>query len=140
MTIYIHISTARNSLNNVSIDQKFFSYRMSELSVKFGPVGFKNFRVKVGTVHSNQAPDTYIQTLNVTECIIHPHYDHDKKPVNDLALLKLQYPAKLNQRVKIARIAEKRNRLGEHCVLAGWGEDTQRKLPERLQEVSARYV
>ena len=114
------------------------------MSRDYGPVGIKNFRVKIGTVYHNQDPDIYSQTLNVSECILHPHYDRGRL-LNDIALLKLQDPATLNARVKIARIAEKRNRVGEHCVLAGWGmlslgEVSWDKLPERLQEVSVSYV
>ena len=102
-------------------------------------LGIEDYRVQIGTVHLNQDPDTYSQTLSVADYVSHPDYD----PVtfdNDIALLKLQNPATLNQRVKIARIAEKGYHVGEHCVVAGWGKDSTGNYPEWLQEVSVRYV
>ena len=99
-----------------------------------------NFRVKIGTVDLNQHPDIYTQTLSVADYAIHPDYKLGKNQNDilnnaDIALLELQDPATLNQRVKIARIAEKRDRVGEHCVLAGWGSDSKGQSPEWLQEV-----
>ena len=99
----------------------------------------KNFRVKIGTVHVNQHPDIYSQTLSVAEYVVHPDYKRSGL-YNDIALIKLQNPATLNKRVKIARITEKSHGVGEHCVLAGWGLDSTGKSTERLQEVSVRYV
>ena len=101
-------------------------------------IGIENYRVKVGTVHLLQDPENYDQTRNVADYVIHPDYVTYKR--NDLALLKLKYPVTLNARVKIARIAEKSYLVGEHCVLAGWGEGSKGQYPERLQEVSFRYV
>ena len=93
-------------------------------------LGIENFRVKIGTVHVNQDQEDYDETLSVDKYVFHPHWQSE-----DIALLKLQHPATLNQRVNIARIAEKRDRVGEHCVLAGWGRDSKGQSPEWLQEV-----
>ena len=54
----------------------------------------------------------------------------------DLGLIRLDYPVKLNNKVKIARLAEKGTSFSDRdCVLAGWGS-----YPDRLQEVSVSYV
>ena len=83
------------------------------------------------------------QYVKAADVIPHPDYVYDKTKglPNDIALIELSTPAKLNKNVQIASLAEKgADFVGEECKLAGWGKNSRGDSPDMLHEVSVSYV
>ncbi|KAG2465774.1 MCPT3 protease, partial [Polypterus senegalus] len=82
----------------------------------------KSMIVKLG-VHRLSKPMKAWQVIKVKEVFTHPKYT--LKPMrNDIMLLKLASPAKLNQNVSLLALAERKDkdeRTGMSCFILGWG-------------------
>ena len=83
------------------------------------------------------------QYVKAADVIPHPDYVYDKTKglPNDIALIELSTPAKLNKDVQIASLAEKEvDFVGHECVLSGWGSNSTGHSQHMLHEVSVSYV
>ncbi|XP_028657267.2 granzyme B(G,H)-like isoform X1 [Erpetoichthys calabaricus] len=82
----------------------------------------KSMIVKLG-VHRLSKPMQAWQVIKVKETFTHPKYT--LKPMrNDIMLLKLASPAKLNRNVSLLPLSERKDkdeRTGMSCFIAGWG-------------------
>jgi len=83
--------------------------------------GSKNYYVTLGEHDTEKAEGTE-QFLDVTEVNLHRGYIQWKNE-NDVAVLKLKHPVKLNKYVKLACLPSKGDdaKQGTSCVAAGWG-------------------
>ncbi|XP_066304145.1 trypsin-like isoform X2 [Branchiostoma lanceolatum] len=83
--------------------------------------------------HSIQTEESYEQRIELAEVIFHDDYDPKTKR-NDIALLRLAEPARLNQRVSPACLPEEDVNVGSGstCVVTGWGDTEE---PETQYDV-----
>ena len=99
----------------------------------------------MGTLNRTHRPTSNVNTQEVkaADAKLHPCFIKEdiKGYPNDIALIKLSTPAKLNNNVKIASLAERRAKfLDQECVLSGWGRTFDSRHPHMLHEVSVSYV
>uniref|UniRef100_A0A3Q2ZUS0 trypsin n=1 Tax=Kryptolebias marmoratus TaxID=37003 RepID=A0A3Q2ZUS0_KRYMA len=82
----------------------------------------KTVQLGVHSIKNMEQEKKYRQVLNVESRFEHPEYDcHSNE--NDLRLLKLEKPAKLNKWVKVLKVNDfvKDPKGGSVCLVAGWG-------------------
>ncbi|XP_019619961.1 PREDICTED: cubilin-like [Branchiostoma belcheri] len=85
------------------------------------------YTVVLGMHHKIGISDSTEQRFSLEQVIIHEQYQSSPVPNRDIALLKLNQPATLNQYVRTACLpdgAEDEPAAGTTCVITGWG-DTQ---------------
>ncbi|XP_075198924.1 granzyme A-like [Anomaloglossus baeobatrachus] len=83
------------------------------------------------------------QKLRIKRGIKHPCYEKDLR-INDLQLLELEKPAKLNKIVALLQLPKREENItaGKICSAAGWGQTSlkRRTLSDVLQEVNLAIV
>jgi len=83
------------------------------------------------------------QDFKVSKIISHPSYHSPKRYSHDIALLKLERPARLGRYVNLACLPQSVNAPvdGEKCWITGWGRlASGGATPELLQQVSVPVV
>ncbi|KAK0069913.1 transmembrane protease serine 11G [Biomphalaria pfeifferi] len=112
-----------------------------------------NVRVSVGVLNMFGPPNQYEQTIYVSKIYRHESIKDDQFEVlgsHNIAVLTLITPAKLNQNVQIASLAENVSKYLEtyetmemepRCKMSGWGyKDRRNVVPNTLQKASTRIV
>lgn len=98
--------------------------------------------VRLGA-HSRVSEVNTEQDFGVTKVITHPQYNRPKSLSHDIALLKLDKPARLDSYVNIACLPETIEAPveGKHCWFTGWGTlSSGGATPDDLQQVSVPIV
>jgi hypothetical protein len=83
------------------------------------------------------------EQIPVKRFISHPKWNFGAMFDNDIAVLELEYPAKLGQEVTPICLPQKSVCFteGTPCVVTGWGMLTERGgFPDRLQEVAVKLI
>lgn len=64
----------------------------------------------------------------VDKIVLHPHFNNDSL-INDIALLKLQYPAKQSPHIDVVCVPKEGTELPyqSKCVITGWGRKSEGK-------------
>lgn len=89
-----------------------------------------------------RAEDEGVQVINVVEFIPHPDYE---RPYNDIAVLKLETPAKNPQLIAMNTNPDFPSETGTPLRALGWGSitngvDEPFEFPNILQQVTVQYV
>ncbi|XP_068961813.1 granzyme B(G,H)-like [Petaurus breviceps papuanus] len=89
--------------------------------------------------HNISTSEKTQQNICVLKAIPHQLYDNQTFN-NDIMLLKLKKKAKLNKAVAVLPLPRKKDSLrpGKRCIVAGWGSNLKKKLPDTLQEVELK--
>ena len=83
------------------------------------------------------------QDIDVAQIIVHKYFNNPLQFSNDVALLKLAKPAKLNKVVDVACLPDSHHYLSENktCWITGWGTTAfEGSTPNQLQEASVPLV
>ncbi|MGH0134140.1 UNVERIFIED_CONTAM: hypothetical protein FKN15_016649 [Acipenser sinensis] len=103
-------------------------------------VSGKGLTVVLGSHNLNEVQDS--QRFSVASIARHNKYS--RKPLqNDIMLLKLKTPVKLNKKMKLATLPKKEKLLkkGTKCIVAGWGATkTEKQSTTNLQVVDVTVV
>ncbi|XP_077136857.1 granzyme A-like [Ranitomeya variabilis] len=101
-------------------------------------VGTTSYAVLGAHLRSNIRAD---QKFNIKRGIKFPQYDKDRK-INDIQLLELEKPAKLNEFVDILPLPLRKNVIRDKkiCSVAGWGITEDRTKSNALREVNVAIV
>ncbi|XP_017270803.1 granzyme A-like [Kryptolebias marmoratus] len=85
-------------------------------------IDMKTVHLGVHSIKNMEQEKKYRQVLNVENRFAHPYYDC-RTLKNDLRLLKLEKPAKLNKWVNVLKLKSfvKDPQGGSVCLVAGWG-------------------
>nr|XP_056702392.1 kallikrein-15-like [Euleptes europaea] len=96
--------------------------------------------VRLGEVNLDRFDGTE-QYKHVIKTIVHPGYNETTNN-NDLMLLKLMIPARLNCYVKPLGLASRRASPGEVCLVTGWGApiNAQENIPLILYCANVRII
>lgn len=93
----------------------------------------------VAGVHNRAKKDHHWQERKVARCFIHPEYD-GVKHFNDIALLELEYPLSINERVRPALLPRQGEELNMelessyYATVIGWGATETNKSSVVLLE------
>ncbi|XP_054441310.1 myeloblastin-like [Pteronotus mesoamericanus] len=91
--------------------------------------------------HNLRASESSQQRLNITRQFSN-NYDPDQK-LNDILLLQLDRPARLNAQVAVAPLPQQDQQLphGTQCLAMGWGRlGTRAPMPHTLRELNVTVV
>ena len=83
------------------------------------------------------------QDIDVAQIFVHKYFNKPLQYSNDVALLKLAKPAKLNKDVGVACLPDFHHHLSDNktCWITGWGTTTlEGNIPNQLQEASVQIV
>ncbi|GFS17009.1 chymotrypsin-like elastase family member 2A [Elysia marginata] len=98
-----------------------------------------NWRAVLGEYNRRIAEDTE-QVIRLKSIHVHPEYSLQPKLINDIALLKLETPARLTDVVQPLEVDTARDIApGSLCEAAGWGQHTSDEV-DLLQYGNGTYV
>lgn len=103
----------------------------------------QSLRVRVGDYNlavPNEFPEFPHQEANVVQVVFHPSFNPTNLK-NDVALLRLETPVKLDKHINLACIPEKfQTFYGQRCWVSGWGENADRSFQPILREVDLPII
>jgi len=82
----------------------------------------RSWTVKLGA-HNHRSSEASVQKINIKRIIMHPSYGKGGALKSDVAMIELETPARLTERVKLPCLPKKGvyPAVGKNCYIAGWG-------------------
>jgi len=83
----------------------------------------RQYKVVLGELHRTKNSSTEVQ-VNVRKLIKHPLYQYPSRLSNDIALIKLAKPVKLNDDIAVACLPKPKEQVpaDSKCFISGWGK------------------